>query len=182
MITRRCSAPGAVERVVTGKCCCGVGPRELGCHWGPDGRYQWLFVLTCMPTQAESQLLTCVLHSVKEFQWICSLFVAIDYVSQALLCHYRFDSSTRDIFCLLVSTRVSLGLTLHDWNSIQQDCFLQKEARVCVSNAFVIEDSKFKWCFCCGSWASGRGSRYANVNIVIEWTGMLSEGTAVWID
>ena len=24
---------------------------------------------------------------------------------------------------------------------------LQKEARVCVSNAFVIEDSKFKWCF-----------------------------------
>ena len=30
---------------------------------------------------------------------------------------------------------------------LQQDCFLQKEARVCVSNAFVIEDSKFKWCF-----------------------------------
>ena len=29
----------------------------------------------------------------------------------------------------------------------EQDCFLQKEARVCVSNAFVIEDSKFKWCF-----------------------------------
>ena len=29
----------------------------------------------------------------------------------------------------------------------KQDCFLQKEARVCVSNAFVIEDSKFKWCF-----------------------------------
>ena len=28
-----------------------------------------------------------------------------------------------------------------------QDCFLQKEARVCVSNAFVIEDNKFKWCF-----------------------------------
>ena len=29
----------------------------------------------------------------------------------------------------------------------EQDCFLQNEARVCVSNAFVIEDSKFKWCF-----------------------------------
>ena len=29
----------------------------------------------------------------------------------------------------------------------KQDCFLQKEARVCVSNAFVIEDSQFKWCF-----------------------------------
>ena len=28
-----------------------------------------------------------------------------------------------------------------------QDCFLQTEARVCVSNAFVIEDSNFKWCF-----------------------------------
>ena len=26
----------------------------------------------------------------------------------------------------------------------QQDCFLQKEARVCVSNAFVLEDSMFK--------------------------------------
>ena len=25
-----------------------------------------------------------------------------------------------------------------------QDCFLQKEARVCVSNAFVLEDSMFK--------------------------------------
>ena len=32
-------------------------------------------------------------------------------------------------------------------NTSQQDCFLQKEARVCVSNAFVIEDSKFKWFF-----------------------------------
>ena len=29
----------------------------------------------------------------------------------------------------------------------RQDCFLQKEASVCVSNAFVIEDSNFKWCF-----------------------------------
>ena len=28
--------------------------------------------------------------------------------------------------------------------SILQDCFLQKEARVCVSNAFVLEDSMFK--------------------------------------
>ena len=28
-----------------------------------------------------------------------------------------------------------------------QDYFLQKEARVCVSNVFVTEDSKFKWCF-----------------------------------
>ena len=26
----------------------------------------------------------------------------------------------------------------------KQDCFLQKEARVCVSNAFVLEDSMFK--------------------------------------
>ena len=32
-------------------------------------------------------------------------------------------------------------------DEIEQDCFLQKEARVCVSNAFVIEDSKLKWCF-----------------------------------
>ena len=33
------------------------------------------------------------------------------------------------------------------WSQLKQDCFLQKEARVCVSNAFVIENSKFKWCF-----------------------------------
>ena len=26
----------------------------------------------------------------------------------------------------------------------KQDCFLQKEARVCVSNAFVLEESMFK--------------------------------------
>ena len=32
------------------------------------------------------------------------------------------------------------------WSGVQnkQDCFLQKEARVCVSNAFVLEDSMFK--------------------------------------
>ena len=28
--------------------------------------------------------------------------------------------------------------------SILQDCFLQKEARVCVSNAFVLEDSMYE--------------------------------------
>ena len=28
-----------------------------------------------------------------------------------------------------------------------QDCFLQKEATVCLSDAIVIEDSKFKLCF-----------------------------------
>ena len=60
-----------------------------------------------------------------------------------------------------------------------QDCFLQKKARVCVSNAFVIGESKFKWCFCCGGWASDRGSRCANVNIVAEWKGMIAEGNVV---
>ena len=49
-------APNAMECVETGKplcetktctCSCGVGPMELGCHWGgPDGRYRWVFVLT----------------------------------------------------------------------------------------------------------------------------------------
>ena len=29
----------------------------------------------------------------------------------------------------------------------EQDCFLQKEARVCVSNVFITEDSKFKCLF-----------------------------------
>ena len=29
-------------------------------------------------------------------------------------------------------------------NNTKQDCFLQKEARVCVSNAFVLDDSMFK--------------------------------------
>ena len=31
--------------------------------------------------------------------------------------------------------------------NLEQDCFLQKKARVCVSDAIVIEDSMFKWCF-----------------------------------
>ena len=42
----------------------------------------------------------------------------------------------------------------NNWYAIkiahQQYCFLQKEARVCVSNDFVIEDSNFKWCFVAG--------------------------------
>ena len=59
---------------------------------------------------------------------------------------------------------------------LTQDCFLQKEAGVCVGNAFVMEDSKIKWCFCCGRWASDRGSRCANVNIVVEWKGIVSWG------
>ena len=37
-------------------------------------------------------------------------------------------------------------------------------------------------CFYCGRWASDRGSRCANVNIVVEWNGMLAEGTRVkWL-
>ena len=31
--------------------------------------------------------------------------------------------------------------------NIKQDCFLQKEARVCVSDAIIIDDSKFKYFF-----------------------------------
>ena len=40
----------------------------------------------------------------------------------------------------------TLGSFLGQWWTVQ-DCFLQKEARVCVSDAIVIEDGKFKWCF-----------------------------------
>ena len=32
-------------------------------------------------------------------------------------------------------------------NNCRQDCFIQKEARVCVSNTFVLEDSMFKSVF-----------------------------------
>ena len=38
-------------------------------------------------------------------------------------------------------------LCIHVMSIMIQDCFLQKEARVCVSNAFVLEDSMFKSCF-----------------------------------
>ena len=54
------------------------------------------------------------------------------------------------------------------------------------SDAIVIEDSiiedSLNGVFCCGRWASDRGSRCANVNIVAEWKGILAEGTVVWID
>ena len=56
---------------------------------------------------------------------------------------------------------------------------LKKEARVCVSNVFVIENSKFKLCFCCGRWASDRGGKCANVDIVLELKCMLAEGIVV---
>ena len=51
---------------------------------------------------------------------------------------------------------------------MQQHCFIQNEAMVCVSNVFVIENSKFVWCLCCGRWASDRGSR---LFVTITWTG-----------
>ena len=35
---------------------------------------------------------------------------------------------------------------------------------------------------CCGRWASDRGSRYANVNIVVVRNSMFAEGTVVWND
>ena len=35
-------------------------------------------------------------------------------------------------------------MAVYNADEYLQDCFLQKEARVCVSNAFVLEDSMFK--------------------------------------
>ena len=53
----------------------------------------------------------------------------------------RNDQVIEDISSRQKSFYISLGL--HKLNE-QQDCFLQKEARVCISNAFVLEDSMFK--------------------------------------
>ena len=50
---------------------------------------------------------------------------------------------------------------------------------MCVSDAIVIGDSKFKFCFLLWKMTSDRGSRCANVNIVVEWKGILVEGTVV---
>ena len=72
------------------------------------------------------------------------------------------------------------GATKKNVTSFIQDCYLQKEARVCVSDNIVVEDSKFKCFFFYGRWASDRGSRCAN--IVVEWKGILAEGTVVWND
>ena len=65
----------------------------------------------------------------------------------------------------------------------RQDGFLPKEARLCVSSVFVIQNNKLKFFCCCGRWASDRGSRCANVKIVVEWKGILVEGAVmlVWI-
>ena len=40
-----------------------------------------------------------------------------------------------------------LASSLNRKSNCKQDCLLKQEARACVSNAFVIEDSTFKWCF-----------------------------------
>ena len=61
-------------------------------------------------------------------------------------------------------------------NYIKQYRFFQKEARVCERIA------SLNGVCCCGRWASERGSRYANVNIVVERNGMFAEGTVVWND
>ena len=39
---------------------------------------------------------------------------------------------------------VELIYSINSHINLKQDYFLQKEARVCVSNAFVLEDSMFK--------------------------------------
>ena len=39
-----------------------------------------------------------------------------------------------------------VSVLLQSWPQDKQDCFLQKEGRVCVSNDFVIGESKFKLC------------------------------------
>ena len=62
-----------------------------------------------------------------------------------------------------------------------KDCFLQKEARVCVSDAIVLEDSKFKWCFFFVV-EDEQVIDEVNVNIAVEWKGILAEGTVVWND
>ena len=81
---------------------------------------------------------------------------------------------------LLLCTRVHLLRKLRATEQIKQDCFLQKEARVCVSDAFVMEDSKFKWCeysgwverhlswgYCCVKWL--RKQYYENNKRFFNW-------------
>ena len=50
---------------------------------------------------------------------------------------------------------------------------------MCVSDAIVIEDIKSKWFFFVVEDEQVMGSRCANVNIVVEWKGVLAEGTVV---
>ena len=44
---------------------------------------------------------------------------------------------------VITHNRVVIDVDTPPYKS-KQDCFLQKEAKVCVSNAFVLEDSMFK--------------------------------------
>ena len=71
----------------------------------------------------------------------------------------------------------SKWITQHTTTTMKEpDC--QKEVRVWVSNAFVVEDSKFKWCFffVVEDGQVTRGSRFANMNKVVEWKGFVNWG------
>ena len=67
----------------------------------------------------------------------------------------------------------------------RQDCFLQNEAKVCVSKACVIEDSKFKLCLFVFVLEDEQMTKEAHVPMWIlglSGKASLAEGTVVWND
>ena len=114
----------------------------------PANLKQFAWMVVCMlrrfiHVKLYTQSSQSLMHIAEDLFWhtqatqICNNFIAI-----AIVINY----------CMISWQRLKLPtsrLFAHPFGQaqIKQDCFLQKEARVCVSNAFVIEDSKFKWCF-----------------------------------
>ena len=64
-----------------------------------------------------------------------------EYIDSAELSKYLYEH--RNEFSIM-SLNIQSIRAKFDQFSILQDCFLQKEARVCVSNAFVLEDSMYE--------------------------------------
>ena len=78
---------------------------------------------------------------------------------------------------------ITVGSVMDTLISMQNKIASSKRKLGCASAMILLQRiAILNGVFCCGRWASDRGSRCANVNMVIEWKGILAEGTVVWND
>ena len=160
--------------------------------------YDGIYCLPCCLVQIHGQLNILSINAqslnAKYDELLLLLNIAHSQSIRLLSCHlYSRDLAERNVRFFYDGNRwlqfypprqaFRLQQPWRSQNICWKDCFLQKEAWVCVNNVFVIEDSKFNSCFCCccccGGWASDRGSRCANVNIAVESKGVLAQDNVV---
>ena len=106
--------------------------------WTGRNLFQWKFSISCNQMNIEKNLRPYFHHILRSLLSFPECFHWVGYMKTA----------PHDIISLpwCASNGGTHGAV--SWPDIsRQDCILQKEARVCIISAFVIEDSMFKSCF-----------------------------------